>query len=53
MVAANSRGLTLADWDILTFGMIVDYIIEHDNLSVDPDDDSIIRHATQDDYNRF
>ena len=53
MVAALSRGLTLADFEILTFGMIVDYVIEHDNLSVDPDDDSIIREAGQADFNSF
>ena len=53
VVASTSRGITLADWDILTIGMIIDIIIEHDNLSVDPDDDSVIRHATQDDMNRF
>ena len=53
MVAALSRGLTLADFEILTFGMIVDYVIEHDNLSVDPDDESIIREAGQADFNSF
>ena len=53
MVCGNQRGLTLADWDILTFGMIVDYIIEYDNMSIDPDDDEVVRYAGQGDYDSF
>lgn len=53
VVASTSRGITLADWDILTIGMIIDIIIEHDNLSVDPDDPDVVRTANQDDFNSF
>ena len=53
VVQALSRGLALADFEILTIGMIIDIIIEHDNLSVDPDDDSATRIANQNDMNSF
>lgn len=53
MVTALSRGLTLLDFETLTFGMIVDFIIEHDNMNIDHDDPNIVREATQEDFKQF
>jgi len=54
MLRAIERGLTLHDFENLTFGMITGYIITYNNekLSDNEQDDSIIK-AEQSDYDRF
>mgnify|MGYP000896383935 CR=1 FL=1 len=54
MLRAIERGLTLRDFEELTLGMILDFIITYNNerLSEDEKEDSI-RMATQADFDRF
>lgn len=51
MTGAISRGLTLKDFDSLTLGQIIDYVITYNNK--EPDDDDGEREATQADFDRF
>ena len=51
MVGAIRRGLTLADFEYLTIGMIIDYCTEYnewENVSEDSE-----KMATQEDFNKF
>jgi hypothetical protein len=50
MLRAIDAGLTLRDFDILTAGMILDFIITASN---DRSEDDGVREATQEDYDRF
>ena len=50
MLRAIEAGLTLRDFDYLTAGMILDFIITASN---DRSDEGDAREATQDDYDRF
>lgn len=54
MLRALERGLTLRDFEDLTFGMILDFIITYNNErpSDDKKEDSV-REATQADFDRF
>lgn len=54
VLRALERGLTLRDFEDMTPGMIVDYIITYNNdrLSEDEREDKI-RMATQADFDRF
>ena len=54
MLRALERGLTLRDFEGLTLGMILDYIITYNNeqLADDEKEDSV-REATQEDFDRF
>jgi len=54
MLRAIERGLTLRDFEDLTLGMILDYIITYNNdrLADDEKGDNI-RMATQADFDRF
>ena len=52
MLRAIERGLTLHDFENLTFGMITGYIITYNNLLDNEQEDSIIK-AEQSDYDRF
>ena len=47
MVAAINKGLTLSDFEELTIGMIIDYIVTYNN------DDEEIREADQSDFDAF
>lgn len=49
MLRAVQSGLVLADFEHLTAGMILDYIITASNDSIEDD----ARTAAQDDYDRF
>lgn len=54
MLRALERGLVLRDFEDLTLGMILDYIITYNNeqLADDEKEDSV-REATQEDFDRF
>jgi hypothetical protein len=51
MVGAIGRGLTLADFEVMTVGMIMGYIAMHNNLHSEHLND--VREANQDDFNNF
>lgn len=54
MFRALERGLTLQDWEILTPGMIIGYIVTHNNERLDDDDKGgTIRAADQADFDKF
>lgn len=54
MLRAIERGLSLNDFEYLTFGMIFDYIIEYNNDHLDDEDKTNeVRQATQADYDRW
>ena len=50
MLRALQAGLTLRDFELLTTGMILDFIITASN---DRSEDDGAREATQEDYDRF
>jgi len=51
MVSALSRGLSLSDFENLTIGMIIDFIITHDNMH--DDDEETEKEAGQSDFDNF
>lgn len=51
MVGALGRGLTLRDFETLTPGMIIDYIITWNNMNNKEDEEE--KEADQDDYDTF
>lgn len=54
MVRAIERGLSLVDFENMTVGMILDYIITYNNLNIKADDEEDeIREATQEDFDKF
>ena len=55
MVRALERGLTLKDFEELTTGGILDYIITYNNVNSDPEEEknNNIREAEQADFDRF
>lgn len=53
MVRALERGLTLRDFEDLTVGMIIDYIITYNNLNANEDEEDEVREATQADFDAF
>lgn len=54
MLRSIEKGLSLRDWEIMTPGMIVDYIITYNNDRLDQEEmDDEYRPATQSDYDRF
>lgn len=52
MLRAIERGLTLADFDHLTLGMITGYITTYNNEHL-TDEEKEARTATQADFDRF
>lgn len=52
MLRAFERGLTLADFNELTFGMILGFITTYNNEHLD-DDEEHIREANQSDFDKF
>ena len=50
MIHAIKRGLLLSDFDELSVGMILDYIIQYDKVY---DFDNNIKEAHQSDFNTF
>ena len=54
MLRALERGLTLRDFEVLTFGMILDFIITYNNEHLDDDEtEDSVRIATQADFDRW
>lgn len=56
IVRALERGITLRDWEVLTFGMILDIIITGNNMNMDEGEDEAgerVRKANQADMDRF
>ena len=55
MLRALERGLTLRDFEDLTLGMILDFIITYNNEKLDSKDEGEdeVRIATQADFDRF
>lgn len=54
MTAGLSRGLTLSDFDNLTLGQVIDYIIVYDNQNMTEEDkENEVRMATQADFDKF
>ena len=51
LVRALERGLTISDFDLLTVGMVLDYIIEYNRLHSEQKDP--VRTATQGDFDGF
>ncbi|NWK10403.1 hypothetical protein HXZ52_04175 [Clostridium cadaveris] len=52
LVLALSRGLTAADFENMTLGMILDYVITYNNMKIESEDENI-KSATQEDFDRF
>ena len=54
MLRAFERGLTLADFNELTFGMILGFITTYNNEHLDDDEkEEDVRIATQSDHDAF
>ena len=54
MLRALERGLTLRDFEHLTLGMILGYVITYNNEHLDDNEkEDTVRTATQADFNRF
>jgi len=54
MVRALERGLTLKDFQEMTIGMIIDYIITYNNLNLyEKEKEDEVREATQADFDAF
>jgi len=53
MVGAIARGLTLADFEVMTVGMIIGYITTYNNVYTKDDNKEQIREANQSDFNNF
>lgn len=54
MLRAFKRGLTLADFNELTLGMILGFITTYNNEHLDDDEkEEDVRIATQSDYDAF
>ena len=51
IIRALERGITLADFEILTIGMILDIIIEWNNANTN--DENTVREPTQADFDNF
>ncbi len=47
------RGISLSDYEILTTGMIIGLITEHNNIELNDEEEKTIRTASQDDYDNF
>lgn len=52
MLRALERGLSLSDFDYMTVGMIIDFIVTYNNERIE-DQEEETRQATQDDFDRF
>jgi len=54
MLRALERGLTLRDFEDLTFGMILGFITTYNNEHLDDDErEDTVRMASQADYDRW
>jgi len=53
IVRALERGITLADFEVLTIGMIMDLIITFNNDNYEDTTEENVRMATQADFDRW
>lgn len=53
MVGAIERGITLSDFENMTVGMIMDYVITFNNLNSKDEEKETIRDATQADFDAW
>jgi len=54
MLRAFERGISLKDFEYMTFGMIVDFITTYNNDHLDDDEkEDEVREATQADFDKF
>jgi hypothetical protein len=54
MLRALERGLTLRDFEHLTLGMILGYVVTYNNEHLDDNEkEDTVRTATQADFDRF
>ena len=54
MLRALERGLTLRDFEYLTLGMILGYVVTYNNEHLDDnEEEDTVRQATQVDLDRF
>jgi len=54
MLRAIERGLTLRDFEELTLGMILGYVVTYNNEHLDDNEkEDTVRTATQADFDRF
>jgi hypothetical protein len=54
MLRALERGLTLRDFEHLTLGMILGYVVTYNNEHLDDNEkEDTVRQATQADFDRF
>jgi hypothetical protein len=54
MLRAIERGLTLRDFEHLTLGMILGYVVTYNNEHLDDNEkEDTVRTATQADFDRF
>jgi hypothetical protein len=53
MLRALERGLTLRDFEHLTLGMILGYVVTYNNEHLDDNEEDTVRQATQVDFDRF
>lgn len=53
MVRAIERGLSLFDFNVMTPGMIIGYIVTFNDLFDSGNEKEVEREATQDDYDSF
>ena len=52
MARSIQRGIPLSEWEVMTVGMIFDYIIYLNNIYEDGEEVGT-RQATQDDFDRY
>lgn len=54
MLRALERGLTLSDFEVMTVGMLIGFIIEYNNEHLDDEErQDDVRMATQSDFDNF
>ena len=55
LLRAIERGLTISEFEEMTFGMVMDYVITFNNehLSDEEKEDSTVSMATQADFDRY
>lgn len=53
ILRALERGLSLSDFNEMTIGMIIDFIVTYNNESSKDENEDEVRNATQSDFDRF
>lgn len=53
MLRALERGLSLSDFDYMTVGMIIDFIVTYNNENTKDENEDEVRNANQADFDSF